>query len=74
MSISPELRFHITEIDTPDEAMGKLGIVFGTKNEIRAHQLKNELLTLDPNNFSSNEDFFSKFENLILLLEDVNIK
>lgn len=51
MSISPDLRFHIIEIDTSAEAMKMLSTVFGIKNEIRAHQLENELLTLDPDNF-----------------------
>ena len=37
MSISPDLRFHITEIDTLDETMKKINKVFGIKNEIRAH-------------------------------------
>ena len=37
MSISPDLRFHITELDTPNEAMKQLTKVFGIKNEIRAH-------------------------------------
>ena len=71
MSISPNLRFHIEELDTPNEAMKQITKVFGIKNEIRAHQLKNELLTLDPNNFSSIEDFLSKFKTLRLLLEGV---
>ena len=51
MSISPDLRFHIVEIDTPDEELKRITKVFGIKNELRAHQLENELLTLDPNNF-----------------------
>jgi len=46
MFISPNLRFHIAEIETPDEAMKNLNNFFGIKNEIRAHQLENELLTL----------------------------
>ena len=37
MSISLDLRFHIAEIDTHNEAMKKLTKVFGIKNEIRAH-------------------------------------
>lgn len=74
MSISPDLRFHIAELDTPDEAMKQITKVFGIKNEIRAHQLENELLTLDPNNFSCIEDFFSKFKTLIYLLEGVKVK
>ena len=57
MSIYLDLRFHIAELDTPNEAMKQHTKVFGIKNEIRAHQLKNEFLTLDPNNFSSIEDF-----------------
>ena len=74
MSISPYLRFHIVELDTPNEAMKQLTKLFGIKNEIRAHQLENELLTLDPNNFSSIEDFLSKCKTLILLLEGVKVK
>ena len=48
MSIAQDLRFHILEIDTPDAALKNLNIVFGIQNEIKAHQLENELLTLDP--------------------------
>ena len=57
MSIAEDLRFHILDIDTPDEALKKLKTIFGIQNQIRAHQLENELLTLDPNNFSSIEAF-----------------
>ena len=74
MSISPDLRFHIAELDTPDEAMKQINKVFGIKNELRAHQLENELLTLDPNHFSCIEDFFSMFKTLRLLLEGVKVK
>eukprot|EP00253_Pinus_taeda_P027041 PITA_27041 len=74
MSISPDLRFHIAELDTPHEALEKITKGFGIKNEIRAHQLENELLTLDPNNFSCIEDFLSKFKTLRYLLEGVKIK
>ena len=74
MSISPDLRFHIAELETPHEALEQLTKVFGIKNEIRAHQLENEFLTLDPNNFSYIEDFLSKFKTLRYLLEGVKIK
>ena len=74
MSISPDLRFHIAELETPHEALEQLTKVFGIKNEIRAHQLENELLTLDPNNFSCIEDFLSKFKTLRYLLEGVKVK
>jgi len=74
MSISPDLRFHIAKLDTPDEVMKQLNKVFGIKNEIRGHQFENELFTLDPNNFSSTEYFLSKFKTLRLLLEGVKVK
>ena len=37
MYISPDLRFHIAELDTPNEALRQLTEVFGIKNEIRDH-------------------------------------
>ena len=74
MSIGQDLRFHIVNIDTPHEALDKLNTIFGIQNQIRAHQLENELLTLDPNNFSSIEDFLSKFKTLRLLLEGCKVK
>ena len=40
MSISPDLRFHIAELDTLDEAMKQITKVFGITNELRAHQLE----------------------------------
>ena len=74
MSIAQDLRFHILDIDTSDEALEKLKNVFGIQNQIRAHQLENELLTLDPNNFSAIEDFLSKFKTIRILLEGCKIK
>ena len=65
---------NILEIGTPNEALKKLKIVFGIQNKTKAHQLENELLTLDPNNFSSIEDFLSKFKTLRLLLEGCKVK
>jgi hypothetical protein len=32
MSISPDLRFHLKEIDEPDEAWEKIGSMFGKLN------------------------------------------
>ena len=57
ISIAQDLWFHVLDIETPHEALDKLNTVFGIQNQIRAHQLENELLTLDPNNLSSIEDF-----------------
>jgi hypothetical protein len=64
VSISPDLRFHLKEIDDPDQAWEKLESVFGKHNIIRAHQLENQILTLSPNDFSCIEDYLSKFKTL----------
>jgi hypothetical protein len=53
MSISPNVRFHLDGEDSPIKAWEKLNSVFGIKNEIRAFQIENELLTLYPSNFPS---------------------
>ena len=73
MSISPELRFHLDGEDSPVKAWAKLNNTFGIKNEIRAFQLENELLTLDPSNFPSIEDYLSKFKTLKLFLEGCKV-
>ena len=73
MSISPELIFHLDGEDSPVKAWAKLNNIFGIKNEIRAFQLENELLTLDPSNFPSIEDYLSRFKTLKLLLEGCNV-
>ena len=73
MSISPDLRFHLEGEDSPVKAWEKLNSVFGIKTEIRAFQLENELLTLDPSNFPSIEDYLSKFKTLKLLLEGCKV-
>ena len=62
MSISPDLRFHLDRKDSPVKSWEKLNTIFGIKNEIRALQLENELLTLDPSNFPSMEDYLSRFK------------
>ena len=74
MSIAQDLRFHIQEIDSLAKSTTNLNTFFGIKNEIRAHQLENEFLSLDSNNFSSIEDFLSKFKTLRLLLEGCKVE
>ena len=73
MSISLDSRFHLDGEDSPIKAWDKLSTVFGIKNEIRAFQLENELLYLDPSNFPSIEYYLSKFRTLKLLLKACKI-
>jgi hypothetical protein len=41
MSISPDLRYHLQEVDDPEAAWDKIESVFGKLNIIRAQQLEN---------------------------------
>jgi hypothetical protein len=74
MSISPDLRYHLQEIDDLEEAWDKIESVFGKFNIIRAQQLQNQILTLSPSDFSCLGDYLSKFKTLIILCEECKIK
>ena len=63
MSISTDLRFHISRIDEPDKAWEKLEAVFGKHNEIQGHQLEKELISLNPSDFSCIQNYLSKYKN-----------
>ena len=73
MSISPNLRFHLDGLDCRVEAWEKLNIVFGLKNEIQHFYIEIQLLTVDPGNFPSIEDYLSKFKTLRLLLASCKV-
>jgi hypothetical protein len=73
MSISPDLRYHLQEIDDP-EAWVKIESVFGKLNMIRAQQLENQILSLIPSDFSFLGDYLSKFKTLRSLCEECKIK
>jgi hypothetical protein len=74
MSISPDLRYHLQEIDDPEEAWNKIESGFGKLNIIRAQQLENQVLTLIPSDFSFLGDYLSRFKTLIILCEECKIK
>jgi hypothetical protein len=73
MSISPDLRYHLQGVDDPDTAWDKIESVFGKLNIIRAQQLENQILTLNPSDFSCLGDYLSKFKTLRLLCEECKI-
>ena len=60
---------HISGIDEPNIAWEKLESVFGKHNEIWGHQLENELISLNPSDFSCIQDYLSKYKTLTLLCE-----
>jgi hypothetical protein len=74
MSISLDLRFHLKEIDDPEEAWETIESVFGKLNIIREKQLENQVPTLSPSDFSFLGDYLSKFITLRILCEECEIK
>ena len=47
--------------------------LFGVQDEIRVHQLENELFSLSPISFDYNEGFFTKFKSLVLFFKKCGI-
>ena len=69
LSISRDLLFHIDGLTSPNEVWNKVEDIFGKTNELRGHQIKNELISLSPNIFESLQLYFSKFKALVLQLK-----
>jgi hypothetical protein len=74
MSISLDLRFYLKEIDDLEEAWEKIESVIGKLNIIQAQQVENQVLTLNPSDFSFLGDYLSKFKTLRILCEECEIK
>src|SRR5713226_2806472 len=53
LSISKDLLFHIDGLTSPNEVWEKLVDIFGNTDEMRGHQIENELISLSPNSFES---------------------
>ena len=68
------MQFHISRIDEPDKAWEKLEPVFDKHNEIRGHQIENELIFLNPIDFLCIQDYLSKYKILRLLCAECKIK
>ena len=54
--------------------MEKLTDIFGKTDEMRGHQIENELISLIPNSFESLQLYFSKFKALVLQLNQCGIE
>ena len=51
LSISRDLLFHLDSLTSPSEVWEKLEEIFGKTNQMRGHQIKNELISLNPSRF-----------------------
>ena len=52
LSISRDL-FHLDALTSPNEVWEKLVEIFGKTDEMRGHQIENELISLSPSSFES---------------------
>ena len=59
---------------SPNEVWEKLEEIFGKLDEMRGHQLENELISFSPNSFESLQLYFSKFKALVLQLKKCGIE
>ena len=69
LSSSLDILFHLDGLTTPYQVWTKLESLFGFQDEIRAHQLENELFSFSPSGFDSIEVFFTKFNSLVLMIK-----
>ena len=69
LNISRDLIFHIDGLTSPNEVWEKLYEIFGKIDEMRGHQIENELISLSPSRFESLQLYFSKFKALVLQLK-----
>ena len=61
-----ELLFHLDGLKTPNEVWENVKSLFGKKNELRGPIQDNELISLQPSNFETIQQFFSKFKSLFM--------
>ena len=69
LTISRDLLFHLDGLTSANEVWENLVDHFGKKDEMRGHQIKNELISLIPSSFESLQLYFSKFKALVLQLK-----
>ena len=74
LSISRDLLFHLDGLKSPNEVWENLVEIFGKTNEMRGHQIENELISLSPSSFESLQLYFSKFKALVLQLKQCGIE
>ena len=74
LSISPYILFHLDGMTTWNQVWTKLESLFGFQDELRAHQLENELFSLIQSSFDSIEGFYTKLKSLVLFIKKYGIE
>ena len=62
LSISRYILFHVEILTTPNEVWLNINSFFVNTDDMRGHQLENELISLIPTFFEMIQDFFTKFK------------
>src|SRR5713101_7686708 len=70
----PRPPFYLDELTSSDQVWEKLVDIFGKIDEMRGHQIENELISLSPSSFESLQLYFSKFKALVLQLKQCGIE
>ena len=71
---SQDLLFHLTDLKSSKEIWDKLETLYRKHDDLRVYQLENELMSLQPSNFKSLNDFFTKFKHTVLLLKQCKVE
>ena len=53
LRISRDLLFHLDGLTSPNEVWEKIEYIFGKIDEMRGHQIENDLISLSPSSFKS---------------------
>ena len=69
LSISRDLLFHLDSLKYPSEVWEKIEDIFGKRDDMRGHQIENELISLSPSSFESLQLYFSKFNAFVVQLK-----
>ena len=74
LSIFDHLLFHLTDLKTPKEIGDNLESLYRKHDDLRVYQLKNELMSLQPSDFKTLNDFFTKFKHTVFLLNQCKVE
>ena len=62
LSISKDILFHLSGLKTLKEIWDQIASLYGKHDDLSVYQLENELMSLQPGNFETLNDFFQKIQ------------
>ena len=66
---SNDILLHIMGLKTSEDIWDKVSSLFDNKYDLMIYELENELISLNPSNYKTMNDFFTKFKHLVLQLK-----